>query len=348
MLAFNLLYTIIVSTISGANAFMALTSGPAQQFTNLTLTMTVPPFPTGAHPSTYFLWPGISPGGASRSTNFLPISQGVLQPVLQYGDGIPNCQVGPKPAGNVWTVGGKYVNTYTTLAAFTGCRGGAVMLVNPGDQLLAEISLVPGTASTWIQKVTNLGKSCNGAYGGVNTNAGCHVDYTIDLLGQSQGELYVDVELYDNAAQNFESTFSNISFMVNNATEAARLCTSTGTTMLAGRSETCTGYSLNGSTCFIQQCVFANQASAVTSKTSTTTTTSTIKFTSAPTTVPGTSKATTTAAATTIPTTSTSGTSQGQTCKTFGASTCTAGITYQCSYYTGSKLTWGKWYAGGC
>ncbi|KAI9328716.1 hypothetical protein BDR26DRAFT_900684 [Obelidium mucronatum] len=39
---------------------------------------------------------------------------------------------------------------------------------------------------------------------------------------------------------------------------------------------------------------------------------------------------------------------EGQFCAKHGATLCQNGVTYQCAYYGSYKLTWGKWYVGGC
>ncbi|KAI9346553.1 hypothetical protein BDR26DRAFT_931909 [Obelidium mucronatum] len=72
----------------------------------------------------------------------------------------------------------------------------------------------------------------------------------------------------------------------------------------------------------------------------TTTTTTTTK----PVTISATTKTTTT----TTTTTGTSGGIQGTPCTGFGTTKCSAGVTYQCAYWSGNSLTWGKWYVGGC
>ena len=108
-------------------------------------TLIVPP--KQAHQGTIFLWPGLQPGGA----NFYPIDNGVLQSVLTWG---PSCAPGNQPpAYSTWWISAQYVNTYGNLTGYTGCLGGPIMAVNPGNQLLIQFKL---NGTVWTQIVTNL------------------------------------------------------------------------------------------------------------------------------------------------------------------------------------------------
>ncbi|KAJ3073641.1 hypothetical protein HDU99_001866 [Rhizoclosmatium hyalinum] len=181
----------------GPILFAVQLSIQGNQFTNLTSTITVPPVPptpTEDH-ATYFLWPGIQPG--TNGNKFLPIDNGVLQPVLTFG---PTCAPNQTPqmqksnyAG--WAVSAQYVNTFGKYPGYMDCLGGPFMDVQPGDNLVMEISLIPGT-TRWYQKVTVAGTKKS-------------VDYTIDMLGQGQGVAEWIMELYGLAVP-FDYTVRDI------------------------------------------------------------------------------------------------------------------------------------------
>ncbi|CAF1033906.1 unnamed protein product [Didymodactylos carnosus] len=135
-------------------------------------TLIVPPMQ--AHKGTLFVWPGLQPGGA----NFKPIDNGVLQPVLTWG---PSCAPGIQPPNySSWWVSAQYVNTVGSFKGYTGCKGGRVMTVNPGDQLFMQFKL---NGTIWTQTVTNL-----------RTNRA--VKFSIGLLGQAQNYVYFIIEQY--------------------------------------------------------------------------------------------------------------------------------------------------------
>jgi hypothetical protein len=74
-------------------------------------TMIVPPLPA-ENWKTLFLWPGISPWNmlGEQGKNYLPIDNGVLQPVLTFGD---SCAPKTGPLKNIdryhagWWISGK-------------------------------------------------------------------------------------------------------------------------------------------------------------------------------------------------------------------------------------------------
>ena len=71
---------------------------PPNQITGLQTSLIVPPLPPvpAYSNASLFLWPGLDP--ATNSVNFLPINDGVLQPVLSWG---PSCA--PNPGGRYAT-----------------------------------------------------------------------------------------------------------------------------------------------------------------------------------------------------------------------------------------------------
>lgn len=140
---------------------------PPNQIIGLTTTVTVPPLP--AAPSTWLalaIWPGLQPGGK----NYLPIGNGVLQPVLSF-----------TPPYDKWSANVVYANT--TTGSFPSSIDGVAygpdevggknpITVNPGDVLLERMELNQETG-IWTQTLTNTAN---------NESA----TLSMDMQGQSQ------------------------------------------------------------------------------------------------------------------------------------------------------------------
>lgn len=143
------------------------------QITRLRTTLVVPPKPEPA--GTLFLWPGLQPRPGGK--NYLPIDNGVLQPVLTWGR---SCAPGRQPKTYAtWWISAQYVNTFGHHPCYMGCRGGRIISANPGDSLAIEMVL---SGSEWIQKVRN-------------SRSGKSVSYKIDLLDQAQIIARFEIEL---------------------------------------------------------------------------------------------------------------------------------------------------------
>ena len=161
-------------TVSGYGTVMFWAKSP-RQMVRLQTTMVVPPKPPAS--GTLFLWPGIQPDGA----NFLPIDNGVLQPVLTWG---PSCSPGTQPRSySTWWISGQYVNTNGSLPGYTDCNGGPIMSVNVCDTLEIDIVL---DGTVWTQTVTD-----------AQTNQ--TVTYSIDMQNQAQNLAYFVIEEYSSA-----------------------------------------------------------------------------------------------------------------------------------------------------
>ena len=152
-----------------------ISASSKNQIVRLQTSMVVPaePPPSG----TLFLWPGLQPNGA----NFLPIDNGVLQPVLTWG---PSCAPGKQPrAYSTWWISGQYVNTNGSYSGYTGCEGGPIMSVGVGDLLKIDMALA---GTIWTQTVTD-------------TETGQSVIYSLDMMNQAQTLAYFVIEEYSSA-----------------------------------------------------------------------------------------------------------------------------------------------------
>jgi hypothetical protein len=182
---------------------------PPNQFVALQTTLTVPPLPPvpAAPGAALFLWPGLDP--ATNSANFLPINNGVLQPVLSWG---PSCAPTQQPTPfSSWWISDQYVNTFGNDPEYAGCLSGNSMLVNPGDVLLINLSL-DASSGVWTQTVTDS-----------NTNQS--VVFSIDMQGQGQNWVYWAMEFWYGATMNTPVTFSNTTITFQSP-DAAGWCSS--------------------------------------------------------------------------------------------------------------------------
>ncbi|KAI9331706.1 hypothetical protein BDR26DRAFT_921982 [Obelidium mucronatum] len=230
-----------------AHAFDMVLNRPGNTFTFFQLTLLVPPLPIRPQPgstATYFLWPGLQPGFAQNNLNFLPIGNGVLQPVLSYG---PSCIPNMSPTldyYSTWIISGLYVNLDKKPTGKV-CNGGEVLLVNPGDSLQITFQLIE---TTWRQTITLL-----------NSNPPRSVHYEINLQNQTQGRAEINVELYHDATQYFPVTFKDISLRVSQAGDSGYCFNRTGTRVAnLLKSESCSEgvLDLSGVGCLIGQCRF--------------------------------------------------------------------------------------------
>eukprot|EP00835_Amoeboradix_gromovi_P001640 NODE_79_length_22985_cov_0.358401.p8 type:complete len:244 gc:universal NODE_79_length_22985_cov_0.358401:12450-13181(+) len=163
--------SLFLSTASSqsANWFTDTYLAPYNYFKS---TITVPKIPPKEW-KTLFLWPGLQPGGGK---NYYPIDNGVLQPVLTYGE---SCAPNPlnsnnqtlKNYENSWWISAQYVNTVGTFPNYSGCYGGERMKVKAGDSLDLIFEF---KKPIWRQKVLNLRNYRS-------------VSFDIDMLGQAQG-----------------------------------------------------------------------------------------------------------------------------------------------------------------
>ncbi|KAJ3267448.1 hypothetical protein HDU76_011803, partial [Blyttiomyces sp. JEL0837] len=211
--------------------------------------VTVPPLPVHPapdHTATYFLWPGLQPGYADATDNLLPIGNGVLQPVLTYG---PACTPNQPPKSDPyrgWWISAQYVNTNGRTPGYTGCLGGPVMDVQPGDVLSLNLFLQPGS-TTWTQTATV-------------SSTGKSVSYNIDMKGQSQGRAEIVMEMVNDASLYFDVTFTDIELIVQIPNDPG-FCFNPKSTWSHEKKpgETCNGASLSadGKVCTIQSCVFS-------------------------------------------------------------------------------------------
>ena len=100
---------------------------------------------------TVFIWPGLTPSGGK---NYLPLNQGVLQPVITHGN---SCAPHSVSVNNGWWISGQYVNTSNSrlFPKHGVCLGGEAMEVNPGDNLTTTIEFIDGE---WVQTIADFTK----------------------------------------------------------------------------------------------------------------------------------------------------------------------------------------------
>lgn len=183
------------ATPSPSNTFTLATLElpPPNQITALQMTLTVPPKPPVPSyvEASLFVWPGLEP--ISSGANYLPINNGVLQPVLSWG---PSCAPTSQPTPfTSWWISGQYVNTFGSDPGYEGCYSGSSLLVAPGDQLAIGMSL-DQSSNIWTENITDS-----------TTNQ--TVGFTMNMMGQSQNYLIFAIESYYGSAILTPATFSN-------------------------------------------------------------------------------------------------------------------------------------------
>lgn len=202
----------------------------------LATTMIVPP-PPGPK-GTLFLWPGIQPDTAGA--HYLPIDNGVLQPVLTWG---PTCApFAPLRPYASWWVSAQYVNTFGHAPGRTGCNGGPGMSVAVGDSLDMTMTLI---GNTWRQVVTS-------------KKTGQSVSFDIDMRGQEQNWASFVIEPWDGAMAATDVEFVDTVLSFDNAIPAC-LPRSMG----PGDSVSPAWLSQDGSRCCIEKIKLSNGIVAV-------------------------------------------------------------------------------------
>jgi hypothetical protein len=160
------------------NGKVGIFAAAGNEIVSLTTTVMVPdpPVRSEKHDGTVFLWPGLQPN--PDFANFLPIGNGILQPVLTWG---PSCAPAKQLGG--WWVSPQYVNTDGHFMGYQGCFTGSVIGVNPKDQLLISMSLDRGV---WAQTIKNV-------------MTGERSEFYVDLKGQAQAYAVFQIEVWDGA-----------------------------------------------------------------------------------------------------------------------------------------------------
>jgi hypothetical protein len=176
------------------------------------------------------------------NTTILPINEGILQPVLTWGT---TCAPGTQPSPySTWWVSAQYNNELGSQPGFTGCQGGNVMSVSPGDSLVETLTL---NGTTWNEQVADRTTSQS-------------VSFAIDLEGQTQNVLFF---LLDGLGQNPVGpvTFTNTTFTTSTAFSSAAQCELA--TAATYENDTQSTPTLNGNTCSIASITLLPAASPV-------------------------------------------------------------------------------------
>lgn len=171
--------------------FTPTTAG--NQIVRLQTNLVTPPKP--ANIGTIFVWPGLQPDPSAA--HYLPIGNGVLQPVLTWG---PSCAPTPTAqplAYSTWWISGQYVNTSSDAQdrVHKGCLSGDYFSANPGDLIYVDM-VFDRNSGLWTQTLTN-GSSHKTA------------TYSIYMNQQEQNIAYFMIEEYDNAHLLQPATFLN-------------------------------------------------------------------------------------------------------------------------------------------
>jgi hypothetical protein len=214
--------------VTGYGKVVISSSGNRNRIVELKTTLTVPPEP--APFGILFLWPGLQP--VPDSPTFLPIDDGVLQPVLTWGDSCaPNDQ---PPVYSTWWISAQYVNTVGNQPDFMGCLGGPGISVNVGDTLEIDMRL---TGMVWRQNVTDL-------------QTGESASFSKDMMGQAMNEADFVIE-EDASAPVSIVVFSDTTITFASPDDADCKLTQRGQTDYVSVPEP----SADGTSCYVQQMI---------------------------------------------------------------------------------------------
>jgi hypothetical protein len=155
-------------------------------FTALRTTVAVPAEPPPDGP--IFIWSGIQP--TPNGTNFQPIGNGGLMPVLTWG---ASCAQDAPASYSSWFVAPLYSNISASDPQYSGCHSGKVTLAEPKQLIDIELHL---DGTKWTQKV-------------VNRDTLDASDFSIDLKGQAQGRVFFDIELQTSNKPTEDVIFTN-------------------------------------------------------------------------------------------------------------------------------------------
>jgi hypothetical protein len=188
VLSIVLLLVIVCPIASAQDGFVAVVdvfSPSPGQIINFSTKVTVPPKPHKQ--GTVYVWPGVQPAGE----HYLPISLGVLQPVLTWGPSCPPGILNSDTIYNSWHISGEYVNPTGSVPGHIGCQGGQVLDVKPGDELLLTLKL---HGTTWVQSINDL-------------TTRQVVSYELDMMGQEQNLGLFAIETYNDGHIDGEVVF---------------------------------------------------------------------------------------------------------------------------------------------
>ena len=171
------------------------------EIVELQATLVVPPRLPNV--GTVFLWPGLQPDPDGR--DFLPINNGVLQSVLTWGNSCAPPWEDQPITHSSWWISAQYVNDYGCVPGFTGCQGGKIMPVEPGDRLRIRFQL---SGTEWSQSI-------------LDDRTGQEVTFAFDLKGQAQTYAIFAIETNEEAIAPSVVVFEDVALRFRHPDRAA-------------------------------------------------------------------------------------------------------------------------------
>ena len=178
---------------------------------------------------TVFIWPGLQPDGPARKC-YYPINNGVLQPVLTYGN---SCA--PKKPMDVeqWWISGQYVNTdldckhvpnqfASVCDDYFQCHGGEFLTVMPGQEIETNMTYKPSD-DTWMQTINSDGqtRTYSIALDYCSENSEPPTPVTMEPQSQTNAILSIETDGYNTPLL---QTFENIKLKINVGDDTAATC----------------------------------------------------------------------------------------------------------------------------
>jgi len=181
---------------------------------------------------TVFIWPGLQPDGPERKC-FYPINNGVLQPVLTFG----NSCAPDKPADvEQWWISGQYVNTdldcksvpdefLSVCKDYFDCHGGQFVEVIPGNEIKTNMKYNPGDKS-WMETIETDGltRTYSIALDYCSEDSKHSTPVTREPQSQTNAILSIETDNYDFP---LEQTFTNIVLKIHVGDDGSATCNNT-------------------------------------------------------------------------------------------------------------------------
>lgn len=222
------------------------------------------PMNTGSGKFTVFIWPGLQPEG-SEGFCFYPINNGVLQPVLTYGN---SCAPDKPQDVDQWWISGQYVNTFLkcnsvpnefadACDSYAHCHGGQSITINPGQKIETSMDYQSADQS-WLQTINAGGQTTTYSialnYCSANSNPATPVD--MEPQSQTRAILSIETHGYDEP---LTQTYENISLKIHVGDDTTATCDNTITVRETISTSSCDSFKMISNsdgilTCQIDSC----------------------------------------------------------------------------------------------
>jgi hypothetical protein len=192
-----------------------------------------------------FLWPGLQPGGSGC---FYPINNGVLQPVLSYGN---SCAPDKPQNTEQWWISGQYVNKplfddncksipngfVSACEDYAHCHGGEFLTINPGQEITTSMDL-DSDNNNWLQTIEAGGQTRTYSIALDYCSASSQQTAKVTMEPQAQTLAILSIETHGYNTP-LEQTYENIVLKIQVGDDPMATCDNTVTMSTADPSSDC-------------------------------------------------------------------------------------------------------------